>query len=185
MGKGQQRVHDVIDQVKQKLFFPLLGLDPDNGTEFINWLLKRYCEENNITFTRIRPNRKNDNCYVEQKNYTVLRRFIGYARFDTEEQFLLIKEMIPLIENYVNYFQPVLKLKSKERIGSHVKKKYYTAQTPYQKLMDSEYLNAEQKQKMSTYYQTLNPMDLKRRIDTLTVKLNKTLRYKIHDLTNT
>jgi hypothetical protein len=185
MGKGQQRVHDAIDQVKQKLFFPLLGLDPDNGTEFINWLLNRYCERHQITFTRIRPNRKNDNCYVEQKNYTVLRRFIGYARYDTEEQLMIIKEMIPLIEDYVNYFQPVLKLKTKERIGSHTKKTYYPAKTPYQRLMDSEFLNDGQKQKMSVYYHTLNPMDLKRRIDKLTVKLNRTLRYKIHDLTNT
>jgi len=135
MGKGQERVHDAIDRVRLRLPFALLGLDPDNGTEFINWLMKRYCETHTIAFTRIRPFKKNDNCYVEQKNYTVLRRFLGYARFDTEKQLAIIKHIMPIIEDYVNFFQPVMKLKEKKRIGSQVKKTYHTAKTPYQTLI--------------------------------------------------
>lgn len=185
MGKGQYRVHQAIDQARTRLFFPLRGLDPDNGTEFINWLLKRYCETNHITFTRIRPNRKNDNCYVEQKNYTVLRRFLGYARFDTEEQFMLIKKLVPLVELYVNFFQPVMKLTEKQRVGTTVKKRYDTAKTPYQRVLDSGVLTEENKTKIQDVYNTLNPVELKRKINWLTVKLNRTLRYIIRDSTNT
>ncbi len=185
MGRGQYRVHQAIDRIRQRLFFPLKGLDPDNGTEFINWLMKRYCETHGIIFTRIRPNRKNDNCYVEQKNYTVLRRFLGYARFDTEEQLVIIKEIVTLVELYVNFFQPVMKLKTKQRVGSRVKKTYDIAKTPYQRIVDSGVLSEDNRTSIQTLYKTLNPMDLKRRINKLTEKLNRTLRYISIEATNT
>lgn len=185
MGKGQFRVHQAIDRIRNRLFFFMKGLDPDNGTEFINWLMKRYCETYNIVFTRIRPNRKNDNCYVEQKNYTVLRRFLGYARYDTEEQLLIIKDIVVLVELYVNFFQPVMKLKTKQRVGSRVKKTYDIAKTPYQRILDSGVLTEENKIKIQALYKTLNPMDLKRKINKLTDKLNKTLRYISFEATNT
>jgi len=124
MGKAQSRVFPAIDQARNRLSYNMLGLDPDNGSEFINWQLMRYCRKHNITFTRIRAGRKNDNCYVEQKNYTVLRRFIGYGRYDTNEQLTIIKQILKLVEDYVNFFQPSLKLIKKQRIGSKVKKKY-------------------------------------------------------------
>jgi hypothetical protein len=185
MGKAQSRVHPAVDAIRKRLPFPMLGLDPDNGTEFINWLLKRYCDDHEINFTRIRPYRKNDNCYVEQKNYTVVRRFLGYARYDNDKQLEIIKEILGLVELYVNFFQPVMRLKSKQRIGSRVKKTYDTAKTPYQRLLNSGILNEEQKEKLQKLYDSLNPMDLKRKINKLTEKLNKTLRYKINDATNT
>jgi len=185
MGKGQQRVHDAIDRVRQRLVFTMLGLDPDNGAEFINHELKRYCEAHKIMFTRIRPYKKNDNCYVEQKNYTVLRRFLGYARYDTEEQLEIVKEILLLVEPYVNFFQPVMKLKDKQRIGTHVKKTYDTARTPYQRLVRAEILNDRQKHYVQSVYESFNPVDMKRKINRLTDKLNKTLRYKICDSTNT
>jgi len=176
MGKSQFRVHKAIDIARERLPYRILGLDPDNGTEFINWLLKRYCERYQIAFTRIRPNRKNDNCYVEQKNYTVLRRFLGYGRYETDKQLFIIKEMIVLIEIYVNFLQPVMKLVAKERIGNKVKKKYDTAKTPYQRLLLSGVLNEEQKQQLGNYYETLNPMEILRQIRKLQQKLYKTLR---------
>jgi len=185
MGKSQYRVHKAISRIKQRLFYTMLGLDSDNGSEFINWLLKRYCEANQITFTRIRPHKKNDNCYVEQKNYTVLRRFIGYARYDTDEQLQIIREILKLVELYVNFFQPVLKLKSKERVDNKVKKRYDTARTPYQRLKESGVLGKKQNQQLQTLYESLNPMELRRKIKKLTSKLEKTLRYKKYDLTNT
>jgi len=100
----------------------MLGLDSDNGAEFINWLLKKYCEEHEITFSQIKPYRKNDNCYVEQKNYTVVRRFLGYARYNTEKQLEIVREILKLVELYVNFFQPMMKLKSKKRLGSRDQK---------------------------------------------------------------
>lgn len=176
MGKGQFRVHAAIDEARRRLPYPMLGLDPDNGTEFINWLLKRYCEQYQIAFTRIRPNRKNDNCYVEQKNYTVLRRFVGYARYDTEAQLAMVKELVKQVEIYVNFFQPVMKLTAKHRIGAKVKKQYDTAQTPYHRLLLSGVLSETQKQQLDEYYETLNPAAILRHIRKLQTKLNNTLR---------
>lgn len=185
MGKAQSRVNPAIDGIRQRLPYKMLGLDSDNGTEFINGLLKRYCEENEITFTRIRPYRKNDNCYVEQKNYTVLRRFLGYNRYDTEEELVVIKEILKLVEDYVNFFQPVMKLSEKKRDGAKTKKKHDIAQTPFQRLLASKILTTEKRQELINYYETLNPMKIKREIYKLTDKLNKINRYKIRDLTNT
>jgi len=176
MGKGQFRVHTAIDTARARLPYPMLGLDPDNGTEFINWLLKRYCEQHQIAFTRIRPNRKNDNCYVEQKNYTVLRRFLGYNRYDTEAQLVIIQKLVKLVEIYVNFFQPVMKLTRKQRVGNKVKKRYDTAQTPYHRLLNSSSLDGQQKQQLGEYYETLNPAATLRQIRKLQIKLNQTLR---------
>lgn len=184
MGKAQVRVHQAVDNVRERLPFLLLGLDSDNGTEFINWLLKRYCDEKQITFTRIRPYRKNDNCFVEQKNYTVLRRFLGYARYDTEEQLKIIKEILELVEPYVNFFQPSMKLTKKERIGAKTRKKHDLAKTPYRRLLNSGILTEEKKKELSEIYDSLNPLEMKRKINKLTEKLNKTIVTKIHDLTN-
>lgn len=185
MGKGQYGVYREINEARKRLPFPLLGFDSDNGGEFINAILKRYCDQNQITFTRIRPYRKNDNCFVEQKNYTTLRRFLGYARYDNEEQLILIREILILVEHYVNFFQPVMKLKDKQRVGARVKKKYDTAKTPYQRLLDSGVLNEEQKVQLKIYYETLNPMELKRKINKLQTKLRKTLNYNLVEATNT
>jgi len=184
MGKGQYRTEKAVNIIRSRLPFPLLGIDSDNGVEFINWLLKAYCEKNNISFTRIRPYRKNDNCYVEQKNYTVPRGFIGYARFDTDEQLIIIQDILKLVEPYVNFFMPSKKLLSKEVVGNKTKKKYNAAKTPYQRLIESNILNEAEKQKLQEVYETLNPLSLRRQIGKLTDKLMKTLRYKINDLTN-
>lgn len=184
MGKAQSRVHDAVDRIKNRLPFPMLGLDSDNGTEFINWLLQRYCEANKITFTRIRPNRKNDNCYVEQKNYTVVRRFLGYARYDTDQQLTIIRQILRLVEIYVNFFQPVMKLTKKKRTGAKVKKWYDTAKTPYQRVLRYGILKGKKKQELKAFYESLNPLDLKRKINKLTKKLDKTVRYNLNDLTN-
>lgn len=108
----------------------------------------------------------------------MLRRFLGYGRYDTQEQLLIIKELVKLIEVYVNFFQPVMKLKTKVRIGSRVKKQYAAAKTPYQRLLESEDLNEVQKQKLTVYYETLNPAAILRQIRKLQQKLYKTLRYK-------
>ena len=185
MGKGQYGVHKEVAEGKQRLPFPLLGFDSDNGTEFINGILKRYCDQNQITFTRIRPYRKNDNCFVEQKNYTTLRRFLGYARYDTKGQLTVIKEILKLVESYVNFFQPTMKLYDKQRIGARVKKKYDTAKTPYQRLLISGILNEEQKEKLKILYETINPMELKRRINKLQTKLRRTINYNLVEATNT
>lgn len=173
IGKAQIRVHAALDKIKNRLPFSLLGFDSDNGAEFINGLIKRYCDFNKITFTRIRPYKKNDNCFVEQKNYTVLRRFVGYKRYETNKQLKTIQEMLKLIELYVNFFMPSMKLIEKHREGAKVKKKYDKAKTPYQRLKGYGVLKTEKEKELEKIYRSLNPMDLRRQILKLQEKLYK------------
>jgi hypothetical protein len=160
-----------VEKIRAKLPFPLLGLDSDNGSEFINESLYNFCQEHKITFTRSRPYRKNDSCFVEQKNYSVVRRAVGYQRFDTDEQLRILNELYEKLDLYTNFFQPSLKLKSKERHGARVTKKYHAARTPYQRLLDSSFIKEETKQQLRARYRTLNPAQLKRQIEALQRKL--------------
>ena len=133
-----------------------------------------YCRQEQITFTRSRPYRKNDNCFVEQKNYSIVRRAVGYARYDTEEQCMLLNELYSYLRLYTNFFQPTMKLKSKQREGSKVKKCYDQALTPYQRVMQSTLISKPKKQLLRTKYATLNPAALKRKIEGLQQRLAKT-----------
>jgi hypothetical protein len=160
-----------VEKIRAKLPFPLLGIDSDNGSEFINESLYNYCRDHKITFTRARPYRKNDSCFVEQKNYSVVRRAVGYQRFDTDEQLRLLNQLYEKLDLYTNFFQPSLKLKSKERHGARVTKKYHEARTPYQRLLDSSLIKEETKQQLRDRYYLLNPAQLKRQIGRLQQKL--------------
>lgn len=172
--KAQVFVFEALKQMRSRLPFPLVGIDSDNGSEFINHQLYRYCQDERITFTRSRPYRKNDNCFVEQKNYTVVRRHVGYQRLDTFHQQQILEDLYRHLRSYVNFFQPSMRLVSKERNGAQVKKKYGPAETPYQRLFASPHLNRKQKQKLKNEYEELNPAELKRQIEALQKKLLKT-----------
>ena len=115
INKAQVRVFGALQSIRNRLPFPLLGIDSDNGSEFINHQLLRYCQGEQITFTRGRSGKKNDGCFVEQKNYSVVRRAVGYARYDSAAQLKLLNELYGHLRLYTNYFQPVMKLKAKER----------------------------------------------------------------------
>ena len=128
--KAQRWVHEAIDEITRVLPFPLVGLDSDNGAEFINMHLYRYWTERGITFTRSRPYRKNDNCYVEQKNWPVVRQQVGYARYDTPEELEGLRELYRVLRLYVNFFQPQMKLVSKTRHGAKVTKRFDLARPP-------------------------------------------------------
>lgn len=160
-----------VEKIRRKLPFPLLGIDSDNGSEFINESLLKYCRDHKITFTRSRPYRKNDSCFVEQKNYSVVRRAVGYQRCDTEAQVGLLNQLYEPLDLYTNFFQPSMKLKSKERHGARVTKKYHEARTPYQRLLDSSFIQEERKQQLRERYRVLNPAQLKRQIEALQRKL--------------
>jgi hypothetical protein len=120
--KAQRWCFDSLLEVEAALPFPLLGLDSDNGSEFINDQLFRYCTERGITFTRSRPYRKNDNCFVEQKNWPVVRQNVGYARYDTPSELEVLNELYTHLRLYVNFFQPQMRLVSKTRHGARVTK---------------------------------------------------------------
>jgi hypothetical protein len=172
--KAQIWVFEALKTMRSRLPFPLLGIDSDNGSEFINNQLHQYCKDEQITFTRSRPHRKNDNCFVEQKNYTVVRRHVGYQRLDTLDQQQILLDLYRCLRRYVNFFQPSMRLVSKERCGATVRKKYSRAETPFQRLLASPHLAVKQKQKLRKEYKELNPAELKRKIEALQKKLLKT-----------
>ncbi len=163
--KAQVWVFEAIQTIRARLPFPLLGLDSDNGSEFVNQELLRYCQKERITFTRARPYRKNDNCYVEQKNYSVVRQTVGYQRFDTAAELMVLKQLYATLRLYTNFFQPTMKLKSKERFGSRVQKSYHAPQTPYQRVLACAEVAVTDKKKLQRQYQSLNPAALKRALD--------------------
>lgn len=160
-----------LEKIRERLPFKLRGIDADNDSAFRNAHLIRYCEENNLNFTRSRPNKKNDNCYVEQKNHSVIRRLVGYLRYDTEEEQKLLGEIYLLARVDYNFFLPNLKLGSKERIGSRVTKKHDLPKTPYQRLLESPEITPEQKNRPGQVYQELNVVKLKPEIERLKDKL--------------
>lgn len=163
-GKGQSRVRGAIHDVRNQLPFPMLGLDSDNGGEFINQSLYGYCKQWNITFTRARSYKKNDNCHVEQKNWTVIRRIIGYDRFSTRAAFQALGDVYTLLRLYINFFQPVLKLVRKIRQGAKVYKVYDTALTPYRRLLVSGILSEAKQKELAVIYNSLNPVTLHKQI---------------------
>lgn len=174
--KAQVWVFEALKNLRKNLPFPLRGLDSDNGSEFINHELRRYCEQEKLTFTRSRPYRKNDNCFVEQKNYSVVRRAVGYQRYDTEEQLQLLNDLYATLRLYTNFFQPTMKLKTKERVGSRVSKKYDPAQTPYQRVLVAPQIAKQKKLQLRAKYETLNPAALRRKLNRLQERLLKTSR---------
>lgn len=165
--KAQVWVFEAIKQIRERLPFELRGIDSDNGGEFINNQLLRYCQQQKITFTRSRSTRKNDNCYVEQKNYSVVRRAVGYQRYDSEQELSKLNELYGHLRLYTNYFQPVMKLIEKRREGSKVKKKYDKARTPYQRVIEAGQVSKEKKMQLKKEYERINPAQLKREITRL------------------
>lgn len=167
--KGAKGVIQQIQDIENMLPFKLLGFDCDNGSEFLNWHLIRYFTEGRaktVNMTRSRPYRKNDNAHVEQKNWTHVRHLFGYDRFDDPR---LTGLMNDLYRNewslYQNHFMPSQKLLSKEKINSKYRRKYEKAKTPYQRLLESPYVDAEIKMQKALLHQTLNPFELKKTIE--------------------
>jgi hypothetical protein len=164
-GKGQDRVGAAIHQVRERLPFPLLGLDSDNGSEFINQNLYNYCRKKKITFTRSRPYKKNDSCHIEQKNWSLVRRVIGYDRYSSHAALERLNLIYAILRQYVNFFQPTMKLISKTRHGAKVHKVYDIAKTPYQRLLESGDLTPAKQTELSAIYHGLNPVQLLRQLN--------------------
>jgi hypothetical protein len=171
--RAQVWVFEALQDIQARLPFKLLGIDSDNGGEFINHHLLAYCSTQGIKFTRGRPYKKNDNCYVEEKNYSVVRKTVGYARYDTEQELRLLNELYSLLRLYTNCFLPVMKLADKQRFGSKVKKTYDRPLTPYRKLVQSVQVPDKAKRQLKRLYLTLNPAELDRQIAALQTRLAK------------
>ncbi|WP_351089663.1 transposase family protein [Shewanella sp. S1-49-MNA-CIBAN-0167] len=167
---------DVIDglQVASDLLpFPMQGVDTDCGSEFINYELLEYCEENNITFTRARTHRKNDQAHVEEKNGSVVRRLVGYDRYEGWKAWEALARLYRIVMMYVNFYQPSLKLLEKERVGAKVSKKYDDAKTPYQRVLLSDHVNQSTKESLRLEYERLDPVYLLAQLESLQDELWK------------
>lgn len=172
LGKGEHAAMGGVQTIRGRLPFKLLGIDSDNGEEFINWELYRWCKKEEITFTRCREYRKNDQAHVEEKNWSVVRRYIGYKRFETQEQVELLNKLYGQLRLYFNFFQATLKLERKERIAGKVKRIYPKAKTPYQRVLEHKDIPEKNKEKLREQYKKLNPAKLLRAIQEITDQLN-------------
>jgi hypothetical protein len=163
--RNRHTVLEAIKAMQSHLPFTLLGLDSDNGSEFINQMLLQYCQYQKITFTRSRPYHKNDQAHVEQKNWSVVRHLIGYDRFETTAEYNLLQDIYADLSLYFNFFQPVLKLISREVTEERTIKHYDTAATPYQRILTAKEIPLEIKAKLLNIYVQLNPVTLRNSID--------------------
>jgi len=163
-GKGERATLEQFKKIEKRLPFKILGIDPDNGSEFINYHMYRHCQKKTINFTRSRPYHKNDNAHIEQKNWTAIRQLVGYDRLDKKKQLKILND---LYENswrlYINFFQPTMKLKEKikDTKTGKTKKKYYEAKTPYQRILKHKKVDKETKKILKAIYKGLNPVKLK------------------------
>jgi len=164
-GLGKQRVGTGMHLIRQRLPFNLESLHSDNGGEFINDLLIPWCRREGISFSRGRPYRKNDQAWVEQRNWQSVRRHVGYERFSSQAAYDLLLKLYPLLSLQANFFRPVRKLVSKERQGAKLVKHYDEPQTPYQRLQASGLLHEGDRPRIEKLLLALNPAELQRQID--------------------
>lgn len=167
LGRGERGMVRAIDNIKKEVPFEIKGFDSDTGSEFVNWHFVRYCKKYGHGFTRSRPMMKNDNAYVEEKNDTHIRRWLSYRRYETKEQLKLINNLYRKeLKLFNNFFRPVMKIKEKIKVNNSIcRKKYDRAQTPYQRLLDSGKISKEKQKELNKVYLSLNPVQLKKRID--------------------
>lgn len=163
--RNQLAVEAAMGSLRQRLPFPLLGIDSDNDSVFINATVNRYCGKHHITFTRSRPWKKNDQAWVEQKNGAIVRGTIGYRRYTSPAAAALLESIHTDLHAYVNFFQPVQKLVEKRRDGAKIYKRYDVAQTPYQRTLADKSVTALRKARLLQAYRQLNPAQLRRQID--------------------
>jgi len=165
LGKGQLRVQAALEAIRQALPFRLRGIDSDNGSEFINDHLRRYCRRRRIQFTRGRPYKKDDNAHIEQKNWTHVRKVLGYVRYDSEPALAAINAMYADLRVLQNLFLPTVKLVTKERVGARVRRRYDQPQTPLERVQQSASIDAARVAALVALQQRTDPFALAQRID--------------------
>jgi hypothetical protein len=165
-GKTADAVVEALKDIKQSLPFPIKSLDFDNGTEFLNSKVFKFCQNEGIPLTRSRPYKKNDNAHVEQKNWMTARDALGFRRMENPDIVPVANE---LYKNdyrlFKNYFTPCFKLKEKLKVGSRYKRIYDTPMTPLERVLESEYIGEEEKQKLKIHLASLDPFQISKNID--------------------
>lgn len=165
MGRSAWPVTKAIGRIQYRFPFPWQEIHTDNGAEFINATVWKYAQRERLDFSRSRPYAKNDNCFVEQKNFTHVRKIVGYHRYNTREEYAILKDLYANeLRLYKNFFQPIIPLISKERIGGHISRRYGEPKTPYQRIMEDSRIPPMIKERLTAQYGSLNPAELKRKI---------------------
>ena len=166
LGKSEIAVQQALNEIMAGLPFRLLGVDADNGSEFINWHLKRWCDEKQIQLTRGRPYKKDDNAHIEQKNWTHVRKLLGWDRYDSRAAVEAINAVYRQeLRLWMNLYLPSVKLMKKVRVGSKVRRVYSPAQTPFERVLESGQVNARRVAELRKLRSTLDPFQLASSID--------------------
>jgi len=171
--RGWEEVTRALEEVRGRMPFPLLGIDSDNDSAFLNGHLLKWCRKEAVEFTRCRPYRKNDQAHVEQKNWVAVRQLIGYDRYEGDEEAVLLKEVYRDWRLLVNFFQPVQKLVGRYREGSKVRRIFDKPRTPYQRVLERPEVPEGEKEKLRKFYRSLNPVRIRRRMEANLRKLKK------------
>ncbi len=178
--RAHRWVKEALEQIASTLPFPLRGIDSDNGGEFLNQQVVDWCKTHQVTFTRARPYRKNDNCFVEQKNDVAVRRYVGYARYDTDSEYTALQEVYPPLCLLLNFFYPSVRLVQKDRTGCQVKKRYDSPKTPYQRLLEDQEVDERVKETLRQQASQLHLLKVKRLVDQAVDRLIQLQRQKVH-----
>lgn len=173
LGRSEKATIESFEELEKRFPFKILGIDSDNDALFINWHFLRMCKDRKITFTRSRAYKKNDQAHIEQKNFSTVRKIIGYQRLETKEQLLILNQIYKLLSDYLNFFIPTFKLVRKEHVGSRIRRIYDKPKTPYQRVLEHPKIDDKIKHALREKYITINPVAILRRINRLTNKLLK------------
>lgn len=171
LGRGEYETLAAMEKIRHRLPFPLKGVDFDTGGEFVNWHFLRWCTREKITYTRAREGKKNDQNYVEQQNYSVVRRFVGYTRIEELWQVALLNELYEKLSDYQNFFQSVMRLKEKVRNGTKLTRRYDKPKTAYQRVLADTTIEKTVKERLQQRFRRLNPKKLLMEITALGRKL--------------
>lgn len=164
--KGQTQTLDSLKEIRERLWFPLLGIHPDTGSEFVNWFAKSWCDEEEIELSRSRPGKKNDNMYVEERNGHVVRKQIGYIRLDCEEAVDALNDVYDILTPYLFHFVAVRRTLRKERVGARYRRTYEKkAMAPYRRTLEHSAIAETVKEKLRREHAKLNPLVLKNEIE--------------------
>jgi hypothetical protein len=162
--RSQKATEEGLEAIRRRMPFRMREIHPDNDRGLINELIWSYCRARRIRMTRSRPYKKNDNAWVEQRNWTHVRKMVGYQRYDTMPELMAMRALYERLRLYKNYFQPAMKLKRKVRIGGRIHRQYEEARTPYQRLLASGQLRPAAKRELARQYAGLNVADLRRQM---------------------
>jgi hypothetical protein len=178
MGRSQLATKAGMECIRQRLPFPILEIHPDNDSGMINDLVWEYCQDAGIQMSRSRPYQKNDNCWVEQRNWTHVRKVAGYRRLDTPGELAILRELYESVTLYKNFFQPTIKLLEKIRVGGKIHRKYDEPRTPFQRVMELSQISKAARKGLQAQYESLNVAALHRRIEELRDRLFKATEAK-------